>query len=378
MAKAKEKEPSPSEQIAGFARGLASGPLPRAIVLRGDERWFREVALGHALAAAKRASMEIEKHDAQDPDFDLRRLLDALRAVPMFSAARCVVVRNAAALFRKEGGEDAPLARALIAFWKDASNPGAAVIEADGLRADHALVKAALASGGTSLALRRLWDSPPPWNPDPRKSELVMWLQARAREKQISLSSDDAFYVATVTGNDLFALDATLDSLARRGGKNVRAWVSWSSGGSPFDLAERMCRGDVAGSIAGIEVLFKAGFQDKSGERELDRGALLAITLGALRSKVRAAVAAGIVLEKGGDMEKATHAAIERGSPRAYEELALRMRAREPRAWRGVQDDLIEVERRTRRGGTVDASDLCELALRWRIRTRTPSPTRAR
>ena len=129
----------------------------------------------------------------------------------------------------------------------------------------------------------------------------------------------------------------------------------------------------MAKSIAGIEGLFRLGFQDKGGEREIDRGAILAITLGSLRGKLRQSMAAARVLEAGGDVAEAAEAAGVHSFAKAREEFALRMRARPASAWRGMMDDLMELERRTRRGGTVDANDLVALALRWRVSERAPA-----
>jgi DNA polymerase III delta subunit len=369
MAARKEKDPSPGEQVAALARALAAPPLPRIVVLRGDERWYREEALRHVLDAAKRAGFDVEKYDTADPDFDLRSFADALRAPPMFAAARCVVARNATALLKKEGGSDSSVTRAVLAFVKDDSVGGMIVLDADGLRADHAVSKAALAARGHVLGLRRLYDSPPPWDPDPRKTEIVAWVNARARERKVTLTLDEALYVAVATGNDLFALDAALERLSKRGGATVKSLVPWQSGGSPFDLAEHMCRGDVAKSVAGIEALFRLGFADKTGEREIDRNALLAITLGALRGKLRACVAAARVLERGGTIDAAAAAADVPGYPKAREEFALRMRARDRSRWRVMLAGFAELERKPRRGGQTDANDLCALALRWRART---------
>ena len=52
---------------------------------------------------------------------------------------------------------------------------------------------------------RKLWDSPPPWDPDPRKSELALWVRARSGDLGVCLTPDDAAYVAAATGNDLAA-----------------------------------------------------------------------------------------------------------------------------------------------------------------------------
>lgn len=376
MAARKEKEPSPGEQLAAFARSLASGTLPRAVVVRGDERYFRDEAVRQFVDAGRARGLEVTRYDTRDPDFSLGTLIGDLRAPPMFAAARCIVVRNATALLKKEDGEDSPLARALLAFWKDESAEGVALAEAEGLRADHALAKHA-ASKGVGLALRRLWADPPPWDPDPRKSEVVAWLVARARERKIPITPDDALYAATATGNDLYALDAVLTRLAQRGKEGVRELVSWNSAGSPFDLAEHLCRGDAPKCTHGIEGLFRLGFQDKAGEREIDRGAILAITLGALRSKLRQAAAAARLLEARKSLDDVAALLELPNYAKAREEFAARMRSRPTSAWRAMLEDLTEVERRTRRGGTVDAADLLAFALRWRV-TERPVAARSR
>lgn len=376
MAQRKEREPSPTEQIGALARALAEPRLPRIVILRGDERWFREDALRHVLEAARRAEMEIEKHDAVDPDFDVRSLADALCAPPMFATSRCVVVRHANALLKKDGGSDSTITRAVLGWLGDSGASGMIVLDAEGLRADHAVSKAALAARGQVLNLRRLWDGPPPWDPDPRKSELVQWTVARARERKVSLTLDDALYVAAATGNDLFGIDAALERIGRRAGGSVRGLVAWTSGGSPFELAEHVCRGDLKQSIAGIEALFRLGFSDKGGEREIDRGALLVITFGALRGKLRASAAAARVLSQGGKIEDAATAAGVNNFAKAREEFALRMRARPHADWVRMLFDFAALERRTRRGGITDANDLAEFALRWRRQPATTSAAR--
>src|SRR5207248_9979613 len=131
---------------------------------------------------------------------------------------------------------------------------------------------------------RRLWDGPPPWDPDPRKSELAQWLGARARERHVALSLDEAAYVVAATGNDLHALDGALDRLAQRAGGSIHDLVGWSNGGSPFDAAELLLSGDPGRAVAAIEALFRAGVRATAGDSAVDRPALLAIMHGALPS----------------------------------------------------------------------------------------------
>lgn len=385
---AREKEPAPPEQIAQLVRALAQGELPRAFLVRGEERFFRTQAVDAIVTRARALEFELARHDALDPDFSLRALCDDLGGSPMFAAARCVLVRNAAGLVKKESGakaeggasassakgasnskkgagDDSPFVRAALAFLAERASPGVLVVEAESLRADSVLAKAIAAAGGTTLSLRRLWDTAPPWSPDPMRTELVLWLQARARERGVQLKPEDALYVAAATGNDLSALDGALERLARRGGQSVRAAVGWSSAASPFQVAEDLCRGDVARSISGIEALFRGGFQDRDGTRETDFNALLAVLFGALRSKLRQTLAGALVLAAGGDLASAADAAGVAGGPRQRPEFEARLAARPAREWRVMLADLAELERASRSGRRIDANDLAVLALRW-------------
>ena len=365
MAARSKGEASPSDQLIALERALGEPELPRAFLVRGEERWFRDRAVEKLAAAARARSLELARYDGADPDVRVGSLCDDLGAPPMFSGARAIVVRNASALIEKKGGADSPFQRAALAFVRDTKVPGVLVLEAESLRADSVLAKAVAAAGGPVLSLRRLWDSPPPWDPDPRKSELVAWLAARARERGIPLKPDEALYVAAAVGNDLYALDAALDRLLQRGSKGVRELVGWTSAASPFQIAEDALRGDAPKANAGLEALFRSGFQEKDGSRELDRGALLPVLFGSLRSKLRPTLAGALVLERGGDLAAAAEAAGISPQPRARSEFEARVRARTAREWRAMLGDLAELERRSRSGATVDGNDLAALALRW-------------
>jgi DNA polymerase III delta subunit len=362
MATRKTPEPPPPAQIAELERSLSgASPLARGYLVRGDERWFREAALSLLVEAAKRRGLEVTRHDGADPDHDLSELLSDLSAASLFAPARFVLVRNAGALLKKEGESEVPFANAALAFLRGRAVLGAIAIEAESLRIDHALAKAVVASGGAVLTMRKLYDSPPPWerDPDPRKVELVQWLLSRARQKSLRLDLDHAAYVVAATGNDLSALDSALDALARRGGRGVRETVGWSGGASPFQVAEDLLCGDVASSLAGIESLFRSGMREKDGSREVKPEALVSMLFGSLRSKLRQTLALARAAEAGSRIEIA-------GAPRSREEAEKRYSLRSSEAWQLMQADLAELERRTRTSRTVDASDLALLCLRWR------------
>jgi hypothetical protein len=137
--------------------------------------------------------------------------------------------------------------------------------------------------------------------------------------------------------------------------------VGWTGGASPFQVSEDLLRGAAGASLPGVEALFRSGMRDKDGTREVKPEALIAVLFGSLRSKLRPTLAAARAVAAG------SSPAIAGMSPRAREELEQRFPLRPAEAWRGMLDDLAELERRTRTSRTVDVNDLAVLALRWRL-----------
>jgi DNA polymerase III delta subunit len=370
MAVRRASEPPPPARLAELERSLAgSAPLARAYLVRGEERWFREAALALLGAEAQRRGFQVARHDAADPDLDLAGLLGDLSSPSLFAPASLVVVRNAAALQKRTGESEGPFTGAALAFLRASAVPGSLVLEAESLRVDSVLAKAVVEAGGEVLSLRRLYDSPPPWerNPDPGQVELVQWLVRRAKEKSLRLDPSEAAYVAAATGNDLGALDAALDRLAGRGERGVRETVAFAGAPSPFDLAEDLLRGDAARSLSGAEALLRSGMREKDGSREVKPEALLAVLFGTLRAKLRQSLAFSRAAGSGARPEI-------QGSPRAREEIERRTALRPPEAWRAMLGDLARLERATRTSRTVDVDDLALLALRWRLDRDTIRP----
>jgi len=369
MAASRRREPDPPAQLERLAEALRGAAGTRAIVLRGEERYFRERGIELAGEAAAGRGLEVCRHDAKDPEYELARLLDDLGARPLFAVARCVVVRNAdgptdrkVKPLEKVGGKDSPLTRAARGFLAH-EETGMLVIEARTLRVDHALAKAVAAAGGVIVTCRRLWDTPPSWG---GRAELVQWLLARARELEIRLAPDDAVYLAAATGNDLSALDTQLEKLRHAGGRGVRELVGWDSGGTPWRAAEELLCGDPARGLAAVEALFRAGFQDeRRGKRELAPAALAAILIGCLRGVVRRTeVGARALLEGLDPRAAAERAGVARGGP-AFPAFEARLRARDAAGWRRIAADVARLERKARRQPGPDANDFALLALRW-------------
>jgi DNA polymerase III delta subunit len=348
----KPREPGPQEQLEALQRELAAGKsLARGYLVRGDEGYFREVALRALCEAAAGAGLELARHDAGDPDFKAADLCNDLASASMFAPARCVVVRRANRLLQSGEGEEersSAAVEALLSSLRRKGEAGSLVLEGQGLRIDSALAKAVREAGGSVLTLRKLWETPPPWDSDPRRSELVQWLVAHARARGIELRPEDAVYVAAATGNELAALEGQLERIHNRGGASLRSVVPWTAGGSPFQVAEELAQGNLPRSLPGLEALFRGGFQGKDG-RETSAVALVSMLLGSLRNKL-----------------SATLAALEDPAAEQGAELARRLPARKPEQWAAFARQVWALERRSRAEG-VDVDELFRFALRTRV-----------
>ncbi|MBL4770416.1 MAG: hypothetical protein JKY61_04610 [Planctomycetes bacterium] len=372
-ARKRKAEPAPPQEIQRLAREVSATHLPSAVILRGEERFFVDQALAILLKAGAAGDLELCRYDTADPDFQIRDLVGDLLGGALFASSRLFLVKGADALLKKtavsgaKAFPDAVLARV-------ASGDGSMVVLVGaGLRGTHTLVKSLVEGGAWNIGCRKLWDSPPPWDPDPRKAELVLWLVARARQRKIPMGADQAAYVVAATGNDLFALDRQLDRVQqgeKDGSGNLRDQVVWEGSASPFTLADPMLAGDLARATSGIETLFQSGFQGRDGARTLDRGALIALLISALSSKLRELAAGAEALAAGASVADARAAAGVKASPVAAKAFEARLALRPPAEWKSLYRDIQELEVRSRTGAAIDANDFVALALSWRRKTR--------
>lgn len=368
------KEPSPSAELARLESSLAAGLCP-GYVLRGAEPWHLGQAERALRAAARAAGLELCQHDTRGGSFSKAALLDDLCGSALFAAARCVVVAGAAELLKKSGGQDSPVTRAVRSFLE--GTRGTVVLVGDGLRADAAAVKAVKKAGGDVYGFRPLWDSPPPWDPDPSKTELVQWLLARGNKVGVRLSPEAAVLLVKAKGSDLGALESELERIARVGPEAVRELIG-DSVGSPMRLADLLADGDAPQALFEIERLWRGGFQKSGsgGGRETSAGAILAVLFGSLRRGVRQGLVGSSAVAHGLDIKLAADEAGVPTWPKARQAFQARVASRTPREWRSMYTDLADLERRSRSGAEVDANDLCAFALRWRRRTQTGAGAR--
>ena len=368
---ARRREDPPWVELERWCeRARSDGPWPRLWIVRGDERWFSVRAYEALAAAARERGAEWVVHDGADPDFQLPALLGDLATPSLFSPRQVLVARGVDVQLRKAGKQQPPLVAAVQAFLERDEPERCLALFADKLRADHVLFKAATQGGAPTLHARKLWDTPPPWRPDPRQAELVQWLVAEARRRDVRLSPDDAVVLVRCTGNDLGALVGELERLRARGPGALREDLRFRAAGSPFAVADSVLSGSTGAALSGLEGLYRGGMAGRDGERVLDTGAIGALLVRAVSGGLRQGLTASTVLARGAAPEEAAQAAGAQ-SERARGALLERVRRiPDPAVWGERLEQLADLERRHKGGQGLGPDDWARLVLSWAVRER--------
>jgi len=354
-----KRAPAPPEALDAFERAVAEGELlPRCAVVRGDEAYFARRAQSALVARAKELDYEVIVRDGEDPDARFEDMLGELATPPMFAPRQLFVLRGWNEKLRTQGKKVPPLVNALLAFVARPEPERAVCVVASSMRADHKIAKAA----SVSIAVRKLYDSPPPWKPDPMASELVLWVRRRAKELGVELAPRDALYVAAATGNDLGAIDAQLERV--KSGEGVLAdSVAWQATATPWDVADRFVGDSPTKALASVATLFDGGMIGKDGKRIVDPAALSAMLVNSLSKATRT----GLVIAEAAAAGESAERALELGGAKgpAADTWRTRMRARpRPHQWRRMFEEVTDIERASR-GGSVGAEHFVALCLRW-------------
>jgi DNA polymerase III delta subunit len=358
----KSAQAAPPEQIDALARDVAAAPLlERAIVVRGDEEYFARRVHEIVTARAKALDYEVLVRDGADGSTSVAEVLGDLATAPMFAPRQLFVVRGFDQELKNEGKQPPPLVKGLLAFLERAESERALLLRSDSMRADHRIAKAAT----RVVSVRRLYDSPPPWKPDPMATELVGWVRRRAKELGLALEPRAVLYVAAATGSDLGAIDEQLERLAVAGPDALREVVAWQSTTTPWETAETFFGGEPARAIAAVVQLFANGMVDKDGRRVNESDTLAIMTIGQLVRTARQGLAIADARAAGASEDAALEAAGVSGRAGDAWRARLAVRAA-PHEWARLFEDASELERQTRRVGGASVDHFVALALRWR------------
>lgn len=363
----KKRDPMPEDALRAMGRQLKDG-LPPIVILRGEERYFRERGVAMAIAAAKEAGMEICRHDALDPEYSAARLLDDLATGALFQSARCVVLHNAERVVIQRALQYSAAIRDAMVSRLEAKAEGALVLSMARLLASNVLAQTAEAAGGLTVGCRRLWDKPPQWDPDPRKAELVQWCAGRARDLKVEVNLNEAAYIVAATGNDLAAIDDQLKRLVGRGKEAIQELVAWDATASPYEVADQIASGDVRRALAGLETLFSGGASQRDGSRTIDVPGIVAQLSAAVSGKIREACRVSEAVVAGMTPQRAAERCGIKGGKSGVEAFLNRLQARSPEHWAQMLDEFGELERRSRSNVAVDVTDFAQFTLRWRRR----------
>lgn len=348
-------------ELAALAASLGEGLAP-GYVLRGKERWFRRRGLELLRAEAQRQGLEVHAHSGRDPDFELAALLDDLSGAGLFAQRQLIVASAVDEELKTVAQRESALTRAVRAFCQSA-DAGTVVVVSEGLRADHAVSKAVVGAGGRVVDCRKLWDTPPPWQPDPRRVELVRWILERARDEGLELSAEQGLALAAAKGNDLFALEAEIVRAAQSG-DGLGTQVESTATGIPWVVADDLVAGRLAEAMVGCQRLFSAGFASSSGKREVGQDVLLGMTIPAIVKGAYQMAALSESLAAGESPEGLS------GPPARRKRAEDVARLRSPAEWRALLEDAIRLETRQKVHTSVCRDDLTRFALRWRVRRR--------
>ncbi len=235
-----------------WERNLAGGQAP-VYLLHGDERFISREAMAWLRTTVLAGGIEdfnLDRFDAKE-GFDIDRIVQAARTLPMMCAKRLVWVRNAEAAFGRSKDVLAPLIKYL-----DAPDPMACLVfeATSSVKKSTTLYKRIAKVGCVYDAVT------------PRERELPGWVGSRVRQKgrQMSAAASDALVDAV--GADLAGLDAALERLSlyvpepgRIEEDHVRDTISKTRTHSVWELVDAVANRHVSKALSRAHQLLGQG-----------------------------------------------------------------------------------------------------------------------
>ncbi|MBL8899203.1 MAG: hypothetical protein JNM84_16305 [Planctomycetes bacterium] len=401
MEPAKKKKSIDQAQALLAARArLRARTLPRAVLLvgtaRGRDRVTWDAGQASWLLGALRDRVRADgqyvwtSYEPDDEAFDLDELCADLTSPSLFGETRFVCLADGTPLLetttRRRGGSEAakPFERALLHWAATPALGHRLYLALPNASSESTLVAALqekLGEGLLFLPLRGLYDTPPPWNPDPLQTELVRFLSEAARERKLQLGPNSRLDLAQRLGSDLGRLESELEKLAssadaqgRVPENEVRANVAGGAlEGEAFELADRIVRGDSRAALRWLrEVERRGARRDAPGKRSgamQDLGDLSGFIVAALVREGRRMLAAAEMREQGLSFETIAEALSVPDISVAREAFRARLFARDLAGMRELLAGIRELELDLKRRSVDAPLALERLLLRVRVRS---------
>jgi DNA polymerase-3 subunit delta len=288
-----------------FIQSLSS-QAPPIVVCVGEEKFFKEEVLRAVREFLARDTPNYSYHPitldpADSGPAAAQRLLGALRTPNLFSPVTLFAVRMGETVLPH-------LAAELAEFMDSKSTRSNRVVFFSNALDGRTRLAKRLKKAGGLVECKKLFTTPGFWQRGASvDTELSRWTQRRAADMGLGLDAQAAYFLSSLTGNDLFRLASELEklSLALPGGKGrvtvqeIENTTGMSAVHTPFDIWDKIEAGDASGALETLDVVLRNGLRSASGKLETDGASIAAILLGLFRERVRlSAQVALLVWEK--------------------------------------------------------------------------------
>lgn len=231
---------------ADLAGAVSAGRIAPLYLFLGPERYLRRESLALLTATVEEAFRPFNVDSFSAAEHDLETIFDVARQLPMMSARRLVVVRDAESI--REGSQEA-----LEAYLKDPVDSAIVVFVADSLdqrrKSSTALAKACVT---VSFALLS-------------EAEASRWVEARVKQLGSRIDRPAVGAVVDLAGTELTRLSVEVEKLASHAGDgtidvpSIRSLVTRSREHQVWDLTDAILARDRARAIRVVVRQLDAG-----------------------------------------------------------------------------------------------------------------------
>jgi len=359
MARAKSGIPT----FHQFIQRKSWTPVPAFVVLAGDARFFRKEVERRALAAifGDEKTPEVHRYHlgknsgaSKNLDSMLATVLDELRTLSILSPNRAVVIDGADSFvdaFRDD----------LEPFVQEGFSGGHLILHLEKKLDARTKFARAVKESAWVMDCSKPFDRPPPWKAGgpPWQNELSEWIVGWAREtRKLDISLQDAFYLQERIGNDLDALDKSLEKLhlllgdkRKIDAETIASVTGETRDDSIFSLVEYFIARDRNRALRIVERLFTSGYHPPQGSAVNEPVAITSLFIGSVVPRLRKIRRAHAVSDSGGGPDRWMELGLT--SRPFIDRFSREVRAMPPRRIQLAFDAMLKMDRQIKTGANA-------------------------